>query len=103
MKEDQPFLHWVVQAAIAHLNVSKVYLFGSRARKTHSELSDFDLAFDFPQEKEGNWGTFSVKVQEEVRTLRKLDLVNLRHVSKEMKDRILSEGEVIYGSRPSKN
>jgi predicted nucleotidyltransferase len=103
MKELQPFLNWIVEEAIAHLNVSKIYLFGSRARKTHSELSDFDLAFDFPEENDTKWGTFSLKVQEEARTLRKLDLVNLRQVSQAMKDRILAEGELIYGSRQSKS
>ncbi len=103
MKNEKAFLNWIIEQAKAQLNVSKIYLFGSRARKTHTPLSDFDIAFEFPKENENKWGTFSVTTQEEVRTLRKLDLVNLRTVSQEIKERILAEGELIYDSRQSKS
>ena len=103
MESDQLFLKWVVNQAIHTLQASTVYLFGSRARKTHSDLSDFDLAFDFPSQNDSKWGTFSMTVQENARTLRKVDLVNLRQVSPEIKERILTEGEIIYGSRQSKS
>ena len=67
-------------------------LFGSRARVTHGERSDIDIAVSG-----GNTAKFSLEVDEEAHTLLMFDVVDLDgYVSKELKKEIESDGIVIY-------
>lgn len=74
-------------------HVAKILLFGSRARGTHADKSDIDLAvygcMDFAE--------FSFAMQEEVWTLLKMDLINMDEtVSADLKAEIRRDGVTIY-------
>ena len=73
--------------------ISKIVLFGSRARGDNGPKSDIDIAVfgcrDFPM--------FSLDVEDEVQTLLKFDIVNMdRKVSEELKEAVQRDGVVIY-------
>ena len=72
--------------------VTKVILFGSRARGTNSERSDIDIAA-----AGGDFGEFCYAMDEQVRTLLKFDTVNLDGiVSDELMFEINKDGVVLY-------
>lgn len=73
-------------------NLSKVILFGSRARGDYKSRSDIDLAVSG-----GDCVRFSLDVQELTSTLLFFDVVNLDGtVQKELLDSIEKEGLCIY-------
>lgn len=74
-------------------HVAKIVLFGSRARGTHWEKSDLDLAVygcsDFLN--------FSFAMEEEVWTLLKMDLIDMNEsISEELISEIERDGVVLY-------
>ena len=73
-------------------NITKVILFGSRARGDFKKKSDIDLAVsggDFPR--------FALDIEEAADTLLKFDMVNLNGpVQEELLDQIWKEGIVVY-------
>lgn len=72
--------------------LSKVILFGSRARGDFKTTSDIDLAVSG-----GNIAAFSVAVDENTSTLLKFDIVNLdASVQEELYQSIEGEGIVLY-------
>lgn len=80
-------------AALAQkYNISKVILFGSRARGDFKRTSDIDLAVEG-----GDFERFALDINEETSTLLKYDIVDLnRDVQQELLDSIKKEGKVIY-------
>ena len=80
--------------ALAKKNgIKKVILFGSRARGTHSERSDIDLAV-----VGGDAMNFYYDLEEKAWTLLKFDVVNLdKDVSEKLQKEIERDGVVIYG------
>ena len=73
-------------------SIRKVILFGSRARGTHTERSDIDLAVSG-----GNFDAFYWDIMERVHSLLSFDLVNLdSQVSDELKEEIERDGIVLY-------
>ena len=88
-------LQFVCDAARRMLRPKRVLLFGSRARGDHQERSDYDIAFDFPSETQSEWSRFVLDMQESAPTLCELDLVNLRDVDPDFRERILAEGKEI--------
>ena len=73
--------------------VEKVVLFGSRARRTHLEKSDIDLAVYGCQ----NFNDFYFDIQEKVRTLLNFDVINMEQgVSEDLRQEIERDGVVIY-------
>ena len=72
--------------------VERLVLFGSRARGTHSERSDIDLAV-----YGGDFDTFYFRVQEETESLLEFDLIDMhRKVSPSLLEDIEREGIDIY-------
>ncbi|MCH5349702.1 MAG: nucleotidyltransferase domain-containing protein [Oscillospiraceae bacterium] len=72
--------------------VTKVILFGSRARGTNRERSDIDIAVSG-----GDFSEFCYAMDEEVRTLLMFDVVNLNSCkSKELMSEIEKDGITIY-------
>ena len=74
-------------------HVTKVILFGSRARGTHRKKSDLDLAIygchDFAE--------FSFAMQEKIWTLLQMDLIDMNEpVSAELISEIDRDGVVVY-------
>lgn len=73
-------------------NIQKVILFGSRARGTHTNRSDIDIAVSG-----GNTAEFSLDIDEKVHTLLMFDVVDLDgHISEELQREIERDGIVIY-------
>lgn len=69
-----------------------IYLFGSRARGTHRESSDIDLALDVGRPLSLNEIARARNVLEALNMAHKVDVVDLNSVSKEFRDIILKEG-----------
>ncbi|NBX75178.1 MAG: nucleotidyltransferase domain-containing protein [Proteobacteria bacterium] len=87
-------LQYLIQKAKEDLDVSKIVLFGSRARGDARENSDFDLAFEFV--KKEKWAAFLMEAQEESPSLYAYDLVDLDTCDRKFKNKIAEEGVVIY-------
>lgn len=73
-------------------NLSKVILFGSRARGTNSPRSDIDLAVSG-----GDIRNFRFAIDEELPSLLLVDVVNLdQYVNKDLHEEILRDGVILY-------
>lgn len=73
-------------------NIQKVILFGSRAKGTHTERSDIDIAVSG-----GNFDGFYWSIKEKVRSLLSFDIVDLdTKISEELQGEIERNGIVIY-------
>ena len=84
-------LQEILQFAI-DAGVERLVLFGSRARGTHSERSDIDLAV-----YGGDFDVFYFRVQEETESLLEFDLIDMhRKVSPSLLEDIEREGIEIY-------
>lgn len=73
--------------------VGRLVLFGSRARRTHGDRSDIDLAvYGCAQFRD-----FAFAVDEEVETLLSFDLINMEtEISPQLVDEIARDGVMIY-------
>ncbi len=72
--------------------VCKVILFGSRARGTHTERSDIDIAVSG-----GDFDSFYWEIKDNVHSLLTFDIVNLDSVvSEELRKEIEKDGIIIY-------
>lgn len=71
---------------------AKIYLFGSRARGTHNEFSDVDLAIDAGHKMEFRATGEAKDVMEALYIPYKVDVVDFHRVSEELGKTILSEG-----------
>ncbi len=73
-------------------HIRKVILFGSRARGTHTERSDIDIAV-----MGGDFDSFYWAVKEKTHTLLSFDIVDYDSgVSRQLKKEIEKDGVVIY-------
>ena len=73
-------------------DVEQVVLFGSRARGTHTERSDVDIAV-----RGGDFDGFYWDIKENVDSLLMFDVVNLdEYISPELAEELSKEGVVIY-------
>ena len=79
--------------ALAELNgLTRLILFGSRARGDHKRTSDIDLAAEG-----GNVAKFSIDVEEDTNTLLRFDCVNMDGpINQDLRNSINAEGVVIY-------
>lgn len=81
-----------IRALAEKYNVSKVVLFGSRARGDFHKKSDIDLAV-----YGGDFVRFSLDADEETYTLLKYDFVDMGgYVQPELLESIRNEGVVLY-------
>ncbi len=72
--------------------VQKVILFGSRARGTHTERSDIDIAVSG-----GNFDAFYWEIKENVHSLLTFDIIDLDSgASEELTREIKKDGVIIY-------
>ena len=66
----------------------KVYLFGSRAKGTHTQYSDIDIAI------EGDVNISSLReIIEESNLPQKVDIIDMKYVSEKFKQEILKHGK----------
>lgn len=79
----------------SHKAARRALLFGSRARGDAGPRSDVDLAVSAPSATRGEWLDIAFAL-EELDTLLKIDVLRLEEAPKALRDRIGSEGEVLY-------
>lgn len=73
-------------------DITKVILFGSRARGDFKRTSDIDIAATG-----GNFARFALDVEEETSTLLEYDIVNLdSYVQDDLLEAIKNEGRILY-------
>ncbi len=73
-------------------NISKIILFGSRARGTNTDRSDIDIAVSG-----GNFENFYWQVMENIHSLLTFDIIELdKGISEELQLELDNEGVVIY-------
>jgi predicted nucleotidyltransferase len=90
-----PVLDQIKQIA-AKYSITRLVLFGSRARGDHSPASDYDLAVFGPGLSALAQAEFSLDV-EEIPTLKKIDLVFMDEAAADdLMRNIVTEGKVIY-------
>lgn len=92
---DDDFFNSLIEKAKELLTPERIILFGSFARGDAGKKSDLDIAFDF-SEQENNWVYFKSWVDDEFRTLRELDLVDMKKADKSILESIEKEGVVLY-------
>lgn len=96
--EDLPamprFLHELIAQATSKLQVSKIVIFGSRARADCHPMSDYDVAFMLDDSR--GWAAFVAEQQEEAKTLLPLDLVNFHGAPETLRQAILDSGVTLY-------
>ena len=81
--------------------IDKIILFGSRAIGDHEEKSDIDLAFVAPKMTQEEWTELTFVLKEELDTLLFLDLIKHEEALKELKNEIITYGEIIYAANSS--
>ena len=87
----QKLLQEIIDIIVRHAHPLRILLYGSRARGQYTSTSDIDIAVDCGEDD------FLVQpIDEEVRTLLKLDNVNLQKVNKQLQNEIASDGIVLY-------
>jgi predicted nucleotidyltransferase len=85
-----------IKQIAAKYPITKLILFGSRARGDHSPVSDYDLAVFGPDLSAYAKAEFSLDI-EEIATLKKIDLVFIvENETGDLMRNILTEGKVIY-------
>ena len=81
-----------IRAFAVKNNVEKIILFGSRARGTHYERSDVDLAV-----VGGDYDGFLSDIQEKAYSLLSFDVVKYDdRITEELKEEIRKDGVMIY-------
>lgn len=75
----------------------KIYLFGSRARGTHTPTSDIDLAVDIGRQLSLGELARVKNIIEALNIPHKVDIVDMHSAPKELLDLILKEGIVWKG------
>ncbi len=88
------FYVWLREVVFTNPHVSKVILFGSRARGDHRERSDIDLAISVDERRE--WHKIDGLCEEQAPTLLRIDLVNLASAPAVLLSQIAAEGIVLY-------
>jgi predicted nucleotidyltransferase len=87
----QELLQETIDIIVRQVQPSRILLYGSRARSHYTLTSDVDIAIDCGEDD------FLIQpIEEEVRTLLKLDIVNFRKVNKRLQREILLDGIVLY-------
>ena len=77
------------------LDLKCIRVFGSFARGDYTQTSDVDLAFEFHERNDEKWIEFKLWVDEEFKSLRFFDLLDLSEVDETFYKSIISEGVII--------
>lgn len=89
-------IHRVVELGVRCVDPDRVILYGSHARDDAREHSDYDLAFVFPKDRHDRWVRFVVDLDDAAVTLLPVDLLDWNEASGPLRERIQSEGVVLY-------
>lgn len=94
-KRSMEILTGVADIIVRNLNPSRIFLFGSRAKKMNGKHADFDFAVDGAPPSVAIQRSINDEV-ESIAGLYKVDIVYLQSVDKEFRDIILKTGRVVY-------
>ena len=87
----------IVSKIVSYKTPRRIVLFGSRARSQHSPVSDIDIAIIDPAWTREDIALVHDRLEEEVKTPLKIDILAIHLVSKEeVRRRILAEGRILY-------
>ena len=97
--EVQPLLEEVIRVICDHVNVEqlRLYLFGSWAQGRAISVSDLDIALDTGRPIEPTIIQKITDALDDLPTLRRVDIVDLQVVGHDFRNRVLQQGELIYG------
>ncbi len=88
---------FITEAAAKERWISRVILFGSRARGNARDRSDYDIAVVVDDSQNPNWPKWALQMRESAPTLCGLDLVKYDALtSKSLAATIEAEGKIIY-------
>jgi len=73
----------------------KIYLYGSRARQDNDSRSDYDIAFDIPNDDHA----FLLNIIEDSPTLCQIDAVNINKIAANLLKEVQKEGILLYESK----
>lgn len=90
-----PAIETLVQRIARNPRVTRVILFGSRARGDNAPRADVDLAVDAPEGDSQDWADAMAAV-EDAPTLLAIDLVWLPDAPQELRNEVELEGIVLY-------
>ena len=93
-KNNVPEQETIVQLLSVLFPHAKIYLFGSRARGTHTERSDIDIAIDLGRKMEFEEIAKARGVLEGLNLPQKIDIVDIHRASEAMREFIFAEGIV---------
>lgn len=88
----EELLRQIVDVIVQHANPKKIIIYGSRARGDYRATSDIDIAVECDDGKH----LIRNVIDDEIRTLLKLDIVEIGTLSEELRSEIEEEGMVIY-------
>src|SRR5579863_6404725 len=92
MVSNVPKQDLIIKMLAALFPTAKIYLFGSRARGTHSELSDIDIAIDMGRKLEIDEWAMADGVLAGLNIPQKIDVVDMWRASESMKQQIMRDG-----------
>lgn len=88
----QELLKQIIDAVVRHSAPKRIILYGSRARGDYSATSDIDIAVECEQGK----NLVRNVIDDEVRTLLKLEMVDIDEVGPQLRSEIEREGILLY-------
>jgi predicted nucleotidyltransferase len=94
--QNTAMIRHVGRIACSFPSANRIYLFGSRAKGTAVEISDFDIAVDWLLTGSDSWGAFAERIREGSPVLNQIDLVRLDQCGDELISQVFSTGKVIY-------
>lgn len=89
MPDDQAKITGLISALVPQ---ARIYLFGSRARGTHSPFSDIDIAVDAGQPLSRVVIDEAKSIMQASNIMYHIDVVDMNRVPDEMREAILKEG-----------
>lgn len=95
---EERFHSQLIHLLSAQPRVRRAILFGSRARGDAAERADVDLAIDAPAATIREWMDLVGRI-EEMDTLLPVDIVKWDEAPEMLRDRIESEGQIVYERR----
>ncbi|WP_280770622.1 nucleotidyltransferase domain-containing protein [Salipaludibacillus daqingensis] len=99
----KPICHQIINISQQFPDIKEVRLFGSRAYGDHQPRSDIDLAIIAPEISDYDWRLFSEKIEEDIETLLKIDLIRWDKASSKLREEIGHHNIVLYLQEPKRS
>lgn len=89
----------IIKIIQTYLPLTKIYLFGSRARQDNSPESDIDIALDTGATIDQSVLNTIKELIEESAIPFSVDILDVHSISQELKNNILKDGKIWYQSK----